>query len=105
VEFFGLDADLIAVAAEHSGPLQAPPLSTEALVRWVEAMAAADKDALLASLLSEGNAYQPQHRLQLLRQRARREIEAASPATSSTAAGPHRGIGPVSSFELPAGRG
>jgi len=93
VDFFGLDADLIAVAAEHSGPQGARPLSTEALARWVEDMAAADKDALLVSLLSEGNTYQPQHRLELLRRRARREIEAASSATSSTAAGPRRTAG------------
>ena len=83
VDFFGLDADLIAVAAEHSGPLEARPLSTEALARWVEDLAAADKGALLVSLLSEGNGHQSQHELQLLRRRARREIEAAtSPANS-----------------------
>jgi hypothetical protein len=93
VDFFGLDADLITVAAEHSGPQGARPLSTEALARWVEDMAAADKDALLVSLLSEGNTYQPQHRLELLRRRARREIEATSSATSSTAAGPRRTAG------------
>lgn len=79
VDFFGLNADLIVVAAEHSGPLEARPLSTETIARWVEAMAAEDKDALLVSLLSDGNEDQPQHRLQLLRQRARREIEAAAP--------------------------
>jgi hypothetical protein len=94
VDFFGLDADLIAVAAEHSGPLEARPLSTEALARWVEDLAAADKDALLVSLLSEGNGYQPQHELQLLRRRARREIEATtSPANSTTAAVPRRTAG------------
>jgi hypothetical protein len=93
VDFFGLDADLIAVAAEHSGPLEARPLSTEVLARRVEDLAKADKDALLVSLLSEGNGYQPQHRLQLLRRRARREIEAATPATSSTAVGPRRTAG------------
>jgi hypothetical protein len=57
-------------------------------------LAAADKDALLVSLLSEENGYQPQHELQLLRRRARREIEAAtSPANSTTAAVPRRTAG------------
>jgi hypothetical protein len=88
VDLFGLDADPIAAAAaaEHRGPLEARPLSTERLARWVGEMAAADRDALLVSLLSEGNAYQPQHELRLLRQRARREIEAASGARLRTQA-------------------
>jgi hypothetical protein len=73
--------------------LEARPLSTEALARWVGEMSVANKDALLVSILTEETAHRTQYRLQLLQQRARREIETASPATSSTAPGPRRTAG------------
>lgn len=92
-DFFGIRADLIAAAAEHSEPLEARSLSTEALARWVGELSLADKDALLVSILTEETVHRTRYQLQLLRQRARREFEAASPATSSAASGLRRTAG------------
>ncbi|WP_319462005.1 hypothetical protein [Micromonospora sp. RTP1Z1] len=50
-EFLRLDPDLLAVAAETSGPLKTKAPSAAALSRWVKALPEAEKDDILVRLL------------------------------------------------------
>ncbi|MGC1953163.1 MAG: hypothetical protein WA970_11455 [Gammaproteobacteria bacterium] len=65
-DFLGIDADLIAAAAERSEPGSALSLSRQDIARWLAQLPAADKDAILTSLL-EGH---DPHAVATLRQRA-----------------------------------
>ena len=77
-DFFRLDADLLAVAAECSAPMDAQPLSEDGLRCWVGEMSVAEKDAMLCSILTEERPSRIQSQLLQLRSRARRALNTAS---------------------------
>jgi hypothetical protein len=68
-DFLGIDDDLIAVAAEHSAPLDQAIPPAQALTQWIQTFTDTEKDRLLLRLLQEDN---PHLRAELL-QRFRKE--------------------------------
>lgn len=70
-DFLGIDENLIAAAAERSEPDVALSLSRQDIARWLAQFSAADKDAILTSLL-EGH---DPHAVATFRQRALGEIQ------------------------------
>lgn len=75
-DFLGIDEDVIAAAAERSEAGGGLELSSQDIARWLAELPAADKDAVLTSLL-EGHDL---HAATTLRQRARRDIRGAEVA-------------------------
>jgi hypothetical protein len=74
IEFLGIDADLVEVAASASAPLQAGP-SRKELGAWVRGLAANEKDDLLINFLSESS---ERCRLELLQRYQRENAVAAN---------------------------
>lgn len=80
-EFLRLDSDLVAVAAEGSGPLDEPRPSSDELERWIRGLAASEKDPLLFRL-ARG---EPHLQAELLRRY--RETTASADATGPATVG------------------
>jgi hypothetical protein len=74
IEFLGIDADLVEVAASASAPLQAGP-SRKELAAWVRGLAANEKDDLLIDFLAESS---ERCRLELLQRYQRENAVAAN---------------------------
>ncbi|MGF1613546.1 MAG: hypothetical protein ACFCVA_06425 [Gammaproteobacteria bacterium] len=88
VNFLGIDEDLIAAAAECSEPNADLSLSRQDIVRWLAQFPAADKDAVLTSLLEGENP----HAAALFRQRALRDIRGAKPTGRRDRRGNQRSV-------------
>lgn len=81
VEFLRIPPDLLAVAAERSGALEAARTDRDDIGRWVSNLSEAEKDALLTDLLLA----ETPHPLTALKQRVDRELHAVEPVTSAGA--------------------
>jgi len=52
IEFFGLDIDLLAAAAEASAPLETPKVEPDAVAKWVQQLPLEERTDLLTRLIS-----------------------------------------------------
>ncbi len=78
-EFLRIDIDLIASAAEQSADRRDTPLAKKELDRWINRLAAKERNALLAELISSDDP----HLVAEIRRRALLEVRgAATPATA-----------------------